>query len=152
MTLEQWLSNSWLIGIEANAHETQNLLAIAEREIADASIEQISDDGRFTHAYSAVRALCEVALFASGYSIPKGQRQHERLIASLKFTLGESWSEDVDYFDRCRRLRHKSLYDGTGMASPADARELLQSARKLLTAVRSWLIEHHPRLLNDPSP
>lgn len=150
MTLEQWLSNSWLHRIEANAHETQNLLAIAEREIADASIEQISDDGRFAHAYNAVRALCEIALFGSGFSVPKGQRQHERLIGSLKFTLGDHWSDDVDYFDRCRRLRHKSQYDGAGVARSSDALELLESARKLLAAVRSWLNEHHPQLLAEP--
>lgn len=146
MTLEQWLSNSWLNKITPTAYEVRNLLAIAEREIADASIKQISNDGRFSHAYNAVRALCEIALHASGFAVPKGQRQHERLLESIKFTLGEQWADEADYFDQCRRMRHKAHYDGTGLASSKDALELLQAAEKLLADVRRWLTVNHPTL------
>ena len=147
MTLQQWLDNSWIREAERSRQETRSLLGIAEREIADASLEGISGDGRFNHAYNAVRTLCQVALLACGFSVPKGGRQHERVIESLKFTLGQEWSEEADYFDLCRRMRHKSSYEGTGIAQSKDADDLLAAARKLYQAIEVWLATKHPDLV-----
>lgn len=147
MSLQQWLRNSWLRKIERSALEIANSLAIAEREISDGSLEGISPDGRFEHAYNAIRALCEVALHAEGFVVPKGQRPHERVIESLKFTLGEGYSDDVDFFDRSRRRRHQTTYDQPGTIQQRDADELLDAAKKLDTNVRSWLERNHPDLL-----
>ena len=148
MTLDKWLEHSWVAKTEPSRAEVANLLSISKREIADAALEGMSADGTFDHAYSAVRTLCHVALHASGFNVPKGARQHERVIESLKFTLGDDWVEDVDYFDRCRRMRHKSLYDSAGIAKPDDAKELLASAKWLHQAVEDWLATNHPQLMS----
>ena len=147
MTLEQWLDNSWLTKIKPSAYQVRNLLALAEREMADASLDGISDDGKFDHGYSAVRSLCQAALHAAGFDVPKGGRQHERVIESVRFTLGDDWAADADFFDQCRRMRHKTLYEGTGIASPKDASDLLSAAKKLRRAVDAWLKKNHPKLL-----
>ncbi len=148
MSLQQWLENAWITASRPSAQEVGNLLAIAERDTADASLEGMSADGRFDHAYSAIRTLCQVALHASGYAVPKGGRQHERVIESLKFTLGANWADQVDYFDRCRRLRHKSLYEKAGVVRGPDADALLEAAARLLSEVRAWLRANHPKMLD----
>ncbi len=148
MSLQQWLENSWISQVEpATKAEAAGLLAIADREIADASLDGISPDGRFALAYNAVRALGQLALRAAGFIVTKGMRQHERTIESLKFTLGGGWTDEVDYLDQCRRLRNKSQYDRSGQMQQRDADDLLASAVKLRTSVLKWLEENHPALI-----
>ncbi len=151
MSLQQWLDNAWIIKVQAprqeTAQETANLLAIAEREIEDAALEGISVDGRFSHAYNAVRMLCQVALHAEGYAVPKGGRQHERTLESLRFTLDGDWSKEVDYLDRCRRSRHKAVYEQTDVTQHQDADQLLTLAKKLLPSVKEWLSRNHADLV-----
>ena len=131
MSLQQWLENSWIRPTEPSREEVANLLDVAGRDIGDASLEGLSPDGRFAHAYNAARSLCEVALHASGYIVPKGTRQHERVIESLKLTLGGEWVEMADFFDRCRRWRHQSMYERIGVVQQQDADELLDAAKEL---------------------
>lgn len=149
MSLQQWLDNSWIKSIEPSRQEVAGLLAIAEREIADAALAGMSSDGRFEHAYNAVRSLSQLALHAAGFAVPKGGRQHEWTIGSLKYTLAGDWVEKADHFDYCRRLRNKSLYDRSGMTQQRDADDLLCEATKLMAAVQAWLEKDHPRLIDE---
>ncbi len=147
MSLQQWLDNSWIATSTPSREEIAGLVQVAERNLADASLEGLSPDGRFSHAYDAVRCLCQAALTASGFVVPKGGRQHERVIESLKFTLGSEWADETDYFDLCRRNRHKSIYEQSGINQPRDADQLLESAKKLLTATKNWLQLNQPDLI-----
>ena len=149
MSLQQWFDNSWISATTPSPVVVSSLLAVADREVSDGSLEGISPDGRFEHAYNAVRSLAELALHAKGYVVPKGQRQHERTIESLKFTLGEDVADSVDFFDRCRRQRHKATYERTGVAQQQDADELLNASRELLAMVRTWLESNHPGLVQE---
>jgi len=146
MSLQQWHSNGWIHKVEPSAAEVSSLLHLAAREVTDASLEGISPDGRFGHAYSAVRTLCQAALHASGYSVGKRERAHERTIESLKFTLGGEWSDEADYFDQCRRSRHQLSYEHSGITQQQDADGLLDTAKRLQVAVKDWLQAHHPDL------
>lgn len=147
MSLEQWLDNTWIRRTDRSAAAVTGLLGIARRELADARLAGMSPDGRFAHAYAAVRALCELALHASGYAVTKGHRQHELQIESLKFTLGDQWAEEADYFDTCRRGRNRLLYDCADMISSREADELLESAQHLCAGVEDWLRTHHSDLM-----
>jgi hypothetical protein len=147
MSLQQWLDNAWIKRVRPSGHVVESLLAIAEREIGDASLEGISVDGRFDHSYDAIRSLCEVALHASGYEVPRGGRKHERVIESLKFTVDGPWTDEVDLFDRSRRLRHQSIYERIGVVQQQDADDLLRTARRLLEGTREWLDKQHPELV-----
>ncbi|HUW32079.1 MAG TPA: hypothetical protein VM223_10740 [Planctomycetota bacterium] len=146
MSLQQWLENSWVVKVTPSAQVVKDHLAIADRELDDAAAVR-SADGNFGHAYDAVRALCEAAINAAGYEVPKGGRQHERLIESLRYTLGAACPEDVDYLDRCRRQRHKVKYERTGVVSRGDADQLLDAAKCLRSAVQTWLESNHPDLI-----
>ena len=146
MSLQEWLDNSWVTKVTPSARAVKDHLAIADRELEDGAAVK-SFDGKFGHAYDAVRALCEAAINAAGYAAHKGDRQHERLILSLKFTLGAECPDDVDYLDRCRRLRHKAKYERSGVVSRRDADQLYEAAKRLRSAVQAWLEREHSHLV-----
>lgn len=149
MSLEQWRKNKWLMDVTPSAQAVRNLMGVADREIADASLEGISSDGSFDHSYDAVRCLCELALHVMGYTVAKGQWKHQRLIQSLQFTLGGKWIEQIDFLDRCRRKRHQSIYERSGVVQQGDADDLLATAELLRGDVRDWLRRNHPQLYED---
>lgn len=69
MSLEEWKLNHWIRESLASRAELTQLFAVVDRELGDASIAQLSVDGRFMHAYDAALNLCTIALRASGYEI-----------------------------------------------------------------------------------
>ena len=148
MSLQQWVENAWVKETNPTARGVRDFLAIADREIADASLEGMSPDGRFDHAYEAVRNLCEVMVYASGYVLNR-ERKHERTILSLKFTLAGEAAERIDYLDRCRRLRHQTLYERADVIQKSQADKLLETAKWLREQVRGWLQEKCPGLIEQ---
>ena len=146
MSLQQWLDNSWVHKVRRSPQVVADLRAVAEREIADASLPGMSPDGKFEHAYDAIRSLSELALHAAGFALPKGGSKHERLIRSLAFTLGAEQAVDVDFFDQCRRKRHVLTYERIGAVQQGDADDLLEAAKALLDRVKRWLQGNHPDL------
>ncbi|MCH8146566.1 MAG: hypothetical protein IH987_01015 [Planctomycetes bacterium] len=146
MSLQQWLENSRIVRADPSKVEAADLLGLVDRDIADGSLEKISLDGRFEHAYSAMRTLCQLALHAEGYRVRKDQG-HKRVIESLKYTLGPEWNDQADYFDICRRTRHRLMYDRADVVNQTDADELLESAKKLRKDVIAWLRSNHGYLV-----
>src|ERR1700730_15405108 len=91
MSLQSWLQMGYLIEHQATVAEVRDLLGVVDRELADAGVAGLSDDGRFTHAYDAALLLCKLALHASGFEIPKRAQGHHGLwINSLELTLGDT--------------------------------------------------------------
>jgi len=66
MSLRQWESNGWLKTEPTSQQEIRNLLAIAERDLKDAT-GSISPDWQFGIAYNAAFKLCAALLRAQGY-------------------------------------------------------------------------------------
>lgn len=139
MSLELWLRNGWLQQDEVSVAEIQQLLQVVDRDLADAQVVGLSADGRFQHAYDAALQLCMLALRATGYRVRKGQGHHKHGIDSLRYTLGEKWSETADHIERCSRLRGQAVYERIGVVSGQDADDLLQTATQLRTDVVNWL-------------
>ncbi len=67
MSLRQWKDNGWLKEHISDLAELSNLLAIADRDIADASAEGLSNDWKFGIAYNAALKLCTMMLYDAGY-------------------------------------------------------------------------------------
>ena len=53
MSLQEWLANGWLRPHKTDLQELRGLLAIVDRDIADAHISGLSVDWRFGIAYNA---------------------------------------------------------------------------------------------------
>ena len=145
MSLEQWEANAWIMKVTPSTPVIFNLISVARREISDASLEGMSTDGRFDHAYDAIRVLSELVLHAHGYAVCKGTHQHQRVIDSLEFTLGGDFAGEVAFFDQARRLRHQSMYERTGVVQQKDADDLLDAAKRLYAKIQQWLPERLPK-------
>ena len=146
MSLSQWQNNGWLRPHKTDKEEISNLLAIADRDIADATNPMLSDDWKFGIAYNAALKLCTVMLYAAGYR-PEKNLAHYRTLMSIEFTMGPHRKEDAIYLDACRAKRNTVEYDNIGGASRAEALELLDFTKELKSEVLKILQEKHPELI-----
>lgn len=144
MSLEQWLANGWIMKIAISKADAASQLAIADREVKDASTSGLSDEGIHQHAYNACLRLCSAALNSRGYKSAKGKSSHYYTIESLLHTLGERQRGRVIFLHACSKLRHQSTYDDVGFVQRQDALDLLRTAQDLQRDVLSWLRAEHP--------
>jgi hypothetical protein len=147
MSLENWLRSGYLLTHQATVAEVQQLLAVVDRELGDAAVPGLSDDGRFMHAYDAAFQLCNIALRASGYAVAKGTGHHAYTINSLEHTLGGGQQGTTRFLSACSSKRNQSLYTSAGVVNQQDAQDLLDSAQQLLVDVLAWLHANHPNLV-----
>ncbi len=147
MSLEEWKRNHWLKESVTTLSEITQLFAVVDREISDASVDGLSVDGQFMHAYDAALNLCAIALRSSGYSVVKGQGHHKKTIEALPLCLDKSFEGIADQIDIASRQRGQAMYDRTGVVEEQDAADLLNAAMELRTALIGWLKTHHPKLL-----
>lgn len=75
VTLKQFLAEDRLRRHRTTTKEIQDLLRVADRNLKDAAVEEISFDLRFTTAYQAALQLATIVLAASGYRT-KGAGHH----------------------------------------------------------------------------
>lgn len=146
MTLPQWADNGWLEPHVTSPAEIANLLAIVDRDLADAG-GGISPDWRFGIAYNAALKLCTILLYAEGYRATR-TLQHYRTILALPLILGPEHRADTDYLDACRKKRNIVEYDYVGGATEDEGSELMAYVLELREKVLTWLKENHPSLLN----
>ena len=146
MTLQRYLESSWIRQHETSPQEIRDLLAIAERDIAQSQTPGLGPEWRFGIAYNATLQLATAALAAEGYQAER-QNKHQRTIECLAWTIGLKPNE-VALLDLCRRKRHTNVYDQVGAISDQEADEMLESAKRLRTQTMSWLKKRFPKLLS----
>ena len=148
MSSQDWLLRGLLVEHEASVAEVRSLLGDVDRELADAGVAGLSDEGRFAHAYDGALLLCKLALHASGFELQKrASGHHSRWVNSLEFTLGKEQKETLIHLSKSSNLRHTSLYEQTGVVEKQDAEDLLETAKKLRTDLLAWLRSQHPTLV-----
>lgn len=145
MSLKQWSDNRWLRPHQTSPQEIADLLAIVERDLADAEGD-ISADWRFGIAYNAALKLCTILLYVSGYR-PEKTLQHYRTLSALPLILGAERKDDADYLETCRAKRNTAEYEMAGVATRQDATELASFAQQLRQDVVDWLKRSHPEFL-----
>ncbi|MBK8036137.1 MAG: hypothetical protein IPK22_03250 [Verrucomicrobiaceae bacterium] len=123
MSLENWAKNGWLRSHQTNRQQIADLLAIVERDLADARNTSVSADWQFGIAYNAALKLCTILLYASGYR-PEKNLAHYRTLQALPLILGTDRDDDADYLDTCRSKRNTAEYDVAGTVSQSEADEL----------------------------
>jgi hypothetical protein len=143
--LQDWLNNAWLTPHPPSAQEIADLLAVVERDLADARASGLSDDWRLNIAYNAALQAATAVLAASGYRASREQH-HYRVIQSLAFTVRLEPAL-IAQLDQFRKKRNIGGYERVGQTSAQEAKEMLALARKLRDAVGEWLRKNHPELL-----
>ncbi len=87
MSLQDWLRNGWLVEHKTSPAEIAELLAIADRDLADCQVQGLSPDWRLNIAYNAALQASTAALAACGYRAAR-EAHHYRVIQSLALTIG----------------------------------------------------------------
>lgn len=145
MSLRDWQNNSWLVAHETSAQEIAALLAIVERDLANAGLAGLAEDWKLNIAYNAALQAATAALAAAGYRAAREQH-HYRTIQSLALTI--NWpATKVSRLDRFRQKRNIGGYETAGLVSEREAREMHELAASLRDDVLAWLRENHPKLL-----
>jgi hypothetical protein len=65
--LNRLLAEGRLRKHRTSAREIADLFRVVERNLADASVEAVSTDRRFTIAYEAALGLATITLYCNGY-------------------------------------------------------------------------------------
>ncbi len=146
MSLNDWLQNGWLKPHKPTGREVVDLLALADRDLKDSKVSGLGNDWSFNIAYNAALQAATVALIASGYSVPKGDSHHFRVIGSLEFTIGLD-RKLIDNLDRYRKKRSVSIYDVAGAITDAEAKAMQAVAQELVKQVRAWIVRNHANLM-----
>lgn len=146
MSLQNWHKNGWVRPHATNRQQIADLLAIVDRDLADARTARLSLDWQFGIAYNAALKLCTILLYAEGYR-PEKNLAHYRTLQALPMILGAGRKDDADYLDSCRSKRNTVEYDIAGRTSPEDAEELISFTLELKADVLNWLRSKHPQLL-----
>ena len=144
MSLADLASKDKLKAHKTSKAEINQLLAVFDRDMADAQIVTLSVDRRFIMAYSAALTIAIVALAASGYRAAN-QGHHYWTIQSLAFTLGIDL-KTVEKLNKFRKKRNIADYERIGMASGKEVGEMLDLAKRLRLDLADWLKSNHPEL------
>ena len=145
VSLQSWLNEGKLKAHKTSKSEINQLLAVFDRDLADARVKAISADRRFATAYNAALTVAIAALAASGYRT-SGEGHHYWTIQSLAFTLRLD-SKTLNKFNKFRQKRNISDYERTDVVSEQEVAEMIALAQALRTAADKWLLENHPELL-----
>lgn len=132
MLLNECLSDGRLKPQPANHAEIARLLAVADRDLADANVRGVSIDRRFATAYNAALQLATVVLRASGYRTSSAAAGHHWVtLALLPELMGP---EQADY-------------DRIDVVSKQDLAELLTDTLAFRDETLAWLRREHPELV-----
>ena len=131
---EEELNNLARIGmldkVPFSAALLQKMLATAHTRLQDAQRNDNSTETRFDCAYTAIRAVADAALHASGWRTSTSKPgHHQTTLQCLVHTLGVS-PATVRVLDALRKQRNLSDYDGE-LVTEQTLRECLQQAQTL---------------------
>ncbi|MDY0147159.1 MAG: DNA-binding protein [Halothiobacillus sp.] len=137
MTLDN-LIGTQLEAVEPDRTGVERLLEAANRSLSDASLLDLSNEGRFDMAYKAVMQIANAALLANGYRTPTNRPgHHQTMIQSLPKTIGVD-RDTMILLDGLRKQRNVIDYSGDTVSSSM-ANEAFEQARLLMKQMREWL-------------
>jgi hypothetical protein len=145
MSLDDWLKAQWLTQHKTTPQEIADLLAVVDRDLKASAVKGLDDDWRLAIAYNAALQCATAALAACGYRASR-EGHHHRVVQSLAYTIGAD-AQLVAQLDAFRKKRNIGDYERAGLASKAEANEMVALAQRLRQEVGSWLKANHPELL-----
>ena len=147
MSLKAWLAKGALQAHKPSTKEIAGLLALADRNLADAGVRGLSAEGRFQFAYNSALAMATAALHAAGYRTNSNvPGPHAVTVESLAHSIGVD-AAMVRKLDAFRRKRNRVSYDAPVAVSGKEAAEMLALAAQLRHDIEAWIRAKHAALL-----
>ena len=145
MTLKQWLAEGKLKPHTTTQEEIGNLFKLVERDIQNASLEDLTPDWRFSIAYNAALNLATIPLLLFGYrTVPAKGGHHYITISALTETVGSGESKRVRFLNTCRNKRHTTTYDNAEFIPESAVEELLDAVKVFRQDLVAWIERNHP--------
>ena len=140
MTFEDLLSKGLIKRYKATAGQVKSRMELAQRDLRTAETLSNTDrDWAYSIAYNAILQATRALMFAEGYRPGTGEGQHKGAVLFAEAALRERLKDKIFVFDKMRTMRHKVVYDVSGVISEAEAREALRFARELVREVEAQL-------------
>lgn len=146
MDFNRWLAEERLRTHETDKVEIRGLLDIAQRDLKDAAIQNVSTDRRFLIAYEAALTLATIPLYCRGYET-YGKGHHWLTFRLLPEVMGDEYSDLAGYFDQCRIKRNVGTYDRGGQISDLEVDELQSEVVSFQAEIVDWLKRNYPNLI-----
>jgi hypothetical protein len=132
--------------VTPNAETVRRLLEGAARHVADAKVTAISSETRFASAYTAIRMLADVGLYANGFRTRTSAPGHHFIaIQALVSTLGVH-ERVIARLDQLRKQRNAAEYSGDLVPGSA-VTECIVQAETLHKLTLEWLGKNRSELL-----
>ena len=114
------------------------MLEAAQRNLADAKIDGLSNENKFDMAYKSIMQLANVSLQASGYrTLTSKPGHHQTMIQSLPKTVGIDLDQMI-ILDALRKQRNVADYSGD-LVTVGVMEECLNQAESLYATVLDCL-------------
>lgn len=114
--------------------QVQDCLNLAERDIVTARRIVAEDpDWGYNIAYNAMLQSARAVMFSKGYRAT-GEGQHATTIQFAHIALGDEFTSTLEFMDRMRRKRNKTVYDMAGLVSSKEVAEAIATAKNFVSA------------------
>lgn len=143
MTWQELLNEGRIEKHQTSRGELDALRNVITRDLADADLEQLSDDRKFAIAYNAALQSAKMVIACCGYRV-KGLGAHHVTFECLKLAMGRPVFKTTKFLDRCRRKRNVADYDAAGRVTEAEAKEMINLAGSFTRKVEKWIIDNYP--------
>ena len=150
MSLKDWLANGWLVEHKTNKREISDLFHLADRDLLDCNLSNLSPDWRLNIAYNAALQSATAALAAAGYRAVR-ESHHYRIIQSLVYTIHTD-EKLIIQFDQFRKKRNISDYERAGCVSEQEVKEMIGLAKRIRKSVEDWICIMYPSLIPRVAP
>jgi len=139
MSIEELVRKGTVHPFDAKPEEVARVMDVARRDLAVAeSTMAESLDWAYAIAYNAVLQASQAYMFNRGYR-PAAAEGHKATIQFMRLAVDEPQKKSIDYFDRVRRKRHRTLYHEPGLVSEKEAQEILKRAGEFLAYVEAFI-------------
>jgi len=143
MTWQELLNEGRIERHQTSRQELDALRAVIARDLADADLEQLSVDGRFTKAYNAALQSTRMVIACCGYRV-KGFGAHYATFQCLRLAMGKSIYKTARFLNKCRVKRNTAVYDAAGRVAESEAQEMIRVAKSFTKKVEKWIRDNYP--------
>ncbi|MFH1768345.1 MAG: HEPN domain-containing protein [Candidatus Omnitrophota bacterium] len=145
MSYERFVKANLVKEVKPDSAQVSHQLkrALKDLNTAKANLE-IDRIWSLTIAYHAMLRAGRAFMFSKGY-LPTTSNAHKTIVEFMKILLKGEYQETVAKFNRLRRRRHDFIYDSKNHVNFQEAKNALDTARKLINKIVSLVKKENPQ-------
>jgi uncharacterized protein (UPF0332 family) len=140
MSYETLLRKRLIKSFKATESQIDAQFELADRDCEAAKrIVGTSNDWTFNIAYNAMLQATRALMFFEGFRPRSGEGQHKTTILFAEVALGDSFRDEIRFFEKMRVKRNRAVYDIAGLISETEARQAIQFAEKFIMRIKEHI-------------